>query len=520
VVGYVAGVWPPGLSLDPYARAAYGNLLRAHVQAYDLIHSLDPNAQVSIAHNMTACKVLTPDPSGANVAARNQLDYFYHWHFLDSVTSGSVDVNLAHRPRDRKYQDSKQFFGIPTADWTSKLDFVGVNYYRSFYVEHSEILSFMGLGYTGGKPHDNQGPSNLLTDLGWEVNPSGLYDIVKRINDDYGLPVLITENGMSEIHDLNRAPHLVAHLEQLKRAIDDGVNVLGYVYWSLCDNWELDYHYEPRGRFGLYSVDRNQLGMSGLPLLLRRLTDGGLAFQHFTASGSLSASSLARARERFGSLSAAGDHGQAPTRSNGALWDGTGSTGVRFALYVAELDPSPAAGTAQWLGMIYDYAYGLWIRLDDVTWDPAASKLVLYHRPVSGLPEREFVGTRTGDVISGTFSEKGQSIPWLVERQWAHGFWTSGTGVPPPQFAPFALTATGKWEWGAMAPDPWQGKRFGAMATGMAERWDTWPVVVAGTTINFPGGSTGSLSGKTMQGTTGTQTWLATRATDGIPFAN
>jgi beta-glucosidase/6-phospho-beta-glucosidase/beta-galactosidase len=351
VVGYVAGVWPPGLSLDPWARAVYGNLLRTHVRAYDLIHSIDPNARVSIAHNMTACKVSPgPDPFGANAAATSQLDYFYHWHFLDSVTSGSVDVNLAHRPRDRKYEDSAQFFGIPTSGWTSKLDFVGVNYYRSFYVEHSATLSFFGLGYTGGQPHDNEGPAHLLTDLGWEVNPSGLYDIVKRIHDDYGLPVLITENGMSEISDLNRGPHLVAHLEQLQRGIDDGVDVLGYFYWSLCDNWELDYQYEPRGRFGLYSVDRNQPGPSGSPLLLRRLTDGGLAFQQFTASGSLSAKSLARARERFGSLSAAGDHGVAPTQSNGALWDGTGATGVRLALYVAEFDPSPAAGTARWLG--------------------------------------------------------------------------------------------------------------------------------------------------------------------------
>jgi beta-glucosidase len=520
MVGYVAGVWPPGLSLDPYARAVYGNLLRAHVQAYDAIHALDPQAQVSIAHNMTACKVASgPDPFGLNVAAANQVDYFYHWHFLDSVTSGSVDVNVAHRPKDRKLQDSAQFFGIPVADWTPKLDFVGVNYYRSFYVEHNAILSLAGLGYTGGQPHDNEGPSHLLTDLGWEVNPSGLYDILKRIHDDYGLPVLITENGMSEIRDLNRAPHLVAHLEQLQRAIDDGVDVLGYLYWSLCDNWELAYNYEPRGRFGLFTVDRNQLGSGGQPLLLRRLTDGGLAFQHFAASGVLSAASLARARERFGSLAATGDHGVAPTQSNGALWDGAGSSGVRLAMYFAHGNPLPPAGTAEWIGMVYDYGYGRWLRFDDIQWDPAKSALVLYHNPAGPIPAREFVGTRAGDQLSGTFTENGQSIPWSVQRQWPHGFWTSGATLP--EYASFALSAIGKWEWGGgVAPDPWQGKTFLSKGVGLTERWDPWPVVVSGTMINFPAGTSATLAGKTMQGKSGTQTWVATRATDGVPWGS
>jgi beta-glucosidase len=521
MVGYVAGVWPPGLSLDLWARAAYGNLMRAHVQAYDLIHSLDPQARVSIAHNMTACKVKPgPDPFGSNTAATSQLDYFYHWHFLDSVTSGSVDVNLDHRPKQRKIQDSAQFFGIPVADWTPKLDFVGVNYYRSFYVEHSAILSLEGLGYAGGQPHDNEGPSHLLTDLGWEVNPSGLYDVLKRIHDDYGLPVLITENGMSEIRDLNRAPHLVAHLDQLKRAIDDGVDVLGYLYWSLCDNWELAYNYEPRGRFGLFSVDRNQLGSNGQPLLLRRLTDGALAFQHFATSGALSAASLAPARPRFGSLSAGGDHGVAPTQSNGALWDGAGSTGKRLALYFTAGNPSPPVGTAEWIGMVYDYDYARWVRFDDIVWDAAKSALVLYHNPAGPIPAREFTGTRSGDQLSGTLAENGQSIPWLVQRVWPHGFWTSVSSLP--EYAAFALSATGKWEWAGATPvpDPWQGKTFLSKGVGITERWDPWPVVVSATTINFPAGTTATLTGPTMQGKTGTQTWAATRAVDGVPWAD
>ena len=169
-------------------------------------------------------------------------------------------------------------------------------------------------------------------------------------------------------------------------------------------------------------------------------------------------------------------------------------------------------------GVIYDYARGRCVRLDDITWDPATSTLGLDHRAASGVPEREFTGTRAGDQLSGTFIQGGQSVPWSVQRQWPHGLWTSGSSIP--QYATFSMSATGKWEWGGMASDPWQGKTFGAVATGVAERWDSWPVVVSGATINFPAGGTASLTNKTMQGTSGAQSWVATRATDGIPWGS
>ena len=79
----------------------------------------------------------------------------------------------------------------------------------------------------------------------------------------------VTENGLGEAADANRAPYLVAHVEQILAAIRDGVDVFGYLYWSLMDNWEWLEHYRPASRHGLFSVDRRT------PELRRYMTDAG-----------------------------------------------------------------------------------------------------------------------------------------------------------------------------------------------------------------------------------------------------
>ena len=102
-------------------------------------------------------------------------------------------------------------------------------------------------------------PHGLLNDLGWEIYPEGLYDTIMQIKTRWNKPVMVTENGIAEKLDKYRAPYIVAHIEQVKRAIDNGAKVLGYIYWSLMDNYEWQEGYRPEGRFGLYYVDRNHI---------------------------------------------------------------------------------------------------------------------------------------------------------------------------------------------------------------------------------------------------------------------
>jgi beta-glucosidase/6-phospho-beta-glucosidase/beta-galactosidase len=78
-----------------------------------------------------------------------------------------------------------------------------------------------------------------------------------RLKDKYNKPVIVTENGIADKHDRHRAPFVVAHIQQIKRAIDNGANIIGYLHWSLIDNYEWQESYRPEAKFGLFRIDIN-----------------------------------------------------------------------------------------------------------------------------------------------------------------------------------------------------------------------------------------------------------------------
>jgi beta-glucosidase len=124
------------------------------------------------------------------------------------------------------------------------LDWVGVNYYtrvRVGWPAQRQVAS--------ADPHAASGE---MSDFGWEIYPRGLYNVMRRVGRG-GMPVVITENGISDADDDQRPAYIVVHLREILRAIRDGVNVRGYMHWSLMDNFEWAEGYEQR--FGLASVD-------------------------------------------------------------------------------------------------------------------------------------------------------------------------------------------------------------------------------------------------------------------------
>ncbi|HET6318256.1 MAG TPA: family 1 glycosylhydrolase [Chloroflexota bacterium] len=124
------------------------------------------------------------------------------------------------------------------------LDWVGVNYYSRVRVGWPPERVDAALD-----PHAGAGDR---TDYGWEIYPPGLYDVLMRAGR-YGKPVVITENGISDAEDTKRAAYLVSHLQQVQRAIADGVDVRGYMHWSLMDNFEWADGFTQR--FGLAHVN-------------------------------------------------------------------------------------------------------------------------------------------------------------------------------------------------------------------------------------------------------------------------
>ena len=101
------------------------------------------------------------------------------------------------------------------------------------------------------------------TEMGWEIDPTGLYDLLMRVSRDYpGVPLYITENGAAfadetatdgEVHDPDALAYLDGHFRAAHRAIADGADLRGYFVWSLMDNFEWAYGYYKR--FGLVYVD-------------------------------------------------------------------------------------------------------------------------------------------------------------------------------------------------------------------------------------------------------------------------
>jgi beta-glucosidase len=142
------------------------------------------------------------------------------------------------------------------------LDFLGVNYYYRSVVR-------AGAGpqrspWVGSRDVEFVERGRPTTDMGWEIDPDGLYDLLVRLRRDYGSlpPVYITENGAAfpdapapdgSVPDTDRIAFLDSHLDAARRAIGDGVDLRGYFAWSLMDNFEWAYGYSKR--FGIVYVD-------------------------------------------------------------------------------------------------------------------------------------------------------------------------------------------------------------------------------------------------------------------------
>jgi beta-glucosidase len=116
-----------------------------------------------------------------------------------------------------------------------------------------------------------------LTQMGWELHPEGLHASIMDAAST-GLPVVVTENGIATDDDAERITYLHDHLAQVKRAMDDGADVLGYLCWSAFDNFEWNHGFAPR--FGLVGIERDD----GLKRVVR---PSARAFGAVAASGRL-----------------------------------------------------------------------------------------------------------------------------------------------------------------------------------------------------------------------------------------
>jgi beta-glucosidase len=244
-IGHSWGEHAPGRTSEADAIAAAHHLLLSHGWAVDVLRSTAPDAEVGIVLNLEHVDSLSDSP--ADLAAARELDGTANRWFLDPVFRGSYPVDLVER------------FAPPVQDGdleaiSAPIDFLGVNNYFRFVVQ---------AGSNGDGPHVVHDPEWARTDMGWEVYPEGLYQLLTRVARDYEPPALyVTENGAAfgdirshdgRVHDPERTAYIESHIDAVRRAADDGVPMKGYFVWSFLDNFEWSMGYSKR--FGIVYVD-------------------------------------------------------------------------------------------------------------------------------------------------------------------------------------------------------------------------------------------------------------------------
>ena len=256
-LGYLEGTHAPGRkSLVDFLRASHTVNL-AQGEGFRAIKSVRPSARVGTAFSMSPCEAATNSEEDKLAAERAHA--ITNLWFLDPALKGRYPDALAFLP--------ETVMGIQSSDFEkmkAPLDFIGINlYYRMIASAPSAIerLShaqqwLFPVKMAGGE----EGPK---TDMGWEVWPRALYEMVTRITRDYNRPVIeITESGCSYndgpdangvIHDSRRIEYHRQYLQALAQAIADGADVRGYHAWSLMDNFEWAEGFSQR--FGLAYVD-------------------------------------------------------------------------------------------------------------------------------------------------------------------------------------------------------------------------------------------------------------------------
>jgi len=209
---YLTGKFPPN-NVNPliYWRVIH-NMIKVHRAAYQRIKAVSPEAKIGISkHNIyfEAYK-----NRFVNVILKKLADWWWNFYFLNKI------------------KDCQ--------------DFIGLNHYR-----HSRV----NYGF-------NKNENKIVSDFGWELYPESIYHVLRDLKK-YNKPIYITEHGISDGQDKYRGWFIKECLKNVNLAIKEGVDIRGYSYWSLLDNFEWAAGWTQK--FGLYAVDRRTFKRTARP---------------------------------------------------------------------------------------------------------------------------------------------------------------------------------------------------------------------------------------------------------------
>jgi beta-glucosidase len=253
IVGYAEGRHAPGLREGHRALAAAHHLLLGHGLAAGALRSY-PRARVGIALNLSPAVPATRSP--ADMAAARRQDLMLNRQFTDPLLAGAYP-----RGFEELYAGVSDFSFRRRGDLaviSTPLDFLGVNYYYRVHVAHAPMPTARTAFDIGVRTVNPDGVPT--TGLGWPIEPEGLRATLAELAGRHPNlpPIYLTENGQADLHpeprpDPERAAFIADHMAAARQALDAGVDLRGYFYWSLLDNFEWARGYGPR--FGLVHVD-------------------------------------------------------------------------------------------------------------------------------------------------------------------------------------------------------------------------------------------------------------------------
>ncbi|HEU4672720.1 MAG TPA: GH1 family beta-glucosidase [Candidatus Limnocylindrales bacterium] len=252
-VGHHQGTHPPGLHDLAAAVAAAHHLLLGHGRAVDAFRASGRPGRIGITLDLQVSAPATDEDGDVEAAVLS--DGATNRWFLDPLFRSAYPADIvslfeANGARVAGVIGPGDLDTIGTS-----LDFLGLNYYfRRRIRAAAEGFGWRELPANGGaQPNE----------MGWNVDPSGLTEQLRRIRREYTeLPIHVTENGIAlrdepgpdgRVVDDARIAYLEAHVAAIEEAIEAGVDVRGYFVWSLLDNFEWAHGYRPR--FGLVHVD-------------------------------------------------------------------------------------------------------------------------------------------------------------------------------------------------------------------------------------------------------------------------
>lgn len=256
-LGYAAGYFAPGHTDGHEAFAAAYHLMLAHGMGVQRLRAAQAR-NVGIVLNLQP--FYADDAEGAVAAVH--VDAIHNRFFLDLLGGRGVPELLLASP----VSDWSFVRADDAAVIASPIDWIGENYYSVGRLRAPDTAEGEAVGQDlaayPGAPAASFAPRPPVTEMGWEVFPSGLTDTLVMISESLpGVPIWICENGAATVeevtadavHDPERIAYFEAHLAELMRAREQGVDVRGYFAWSLLDNIEWACGWTRR--FGLIRVD-------------------------------------------------------------------------------------------------------------------------------------------------------------------------------------------------------------------------------------------------------------------------